>query len=73
MPRAPQSIEHLSNNGSAQTVRETKLFAPFVNLMPYFTPLASPQSNGMSEAFIKILVWEFSCISPFPNAVTALR
>jgi hypothetical protein len=29
------------------------LFAQKLNLTPCFTPVASPQSNGMSEAFVK--------------------
>jgi transposase InsO family protein len=50
---APYAIEHLSDNGSAYTARETRLFAQALNLIPCFTPVASPQSNGMSEAFVK--------------------
>ena len=46
--RAPQAIEHLSDNGSAYTARQTKLFAQALNLTPCFTPVASPLSNGMS-------------------------
>lgn len=53
--RAPHAIEHLSDNGSAYTARDTRLFAQALNLTPCFTPVASPQSNGMSEAFVKTL------------------
>jgi len=51
--RASQPVEHLSDNGSAYTARETRLFAVALNLVPCFTPVASPQSNGMSESFVK--------------------
>ncbi len=71
--RAPQSIEHLSDNGSAYTVRETRLFAQALNLPPCFTPVASPQSNGMSEAFVKTLKRDYIRISALPDAETALR
>ncbi|WP_244426287.1 IS3 family transposase, partial [Rhizobium mesoamericanum] len=70
---APHVIEHLSDNGSAYTARETRLFAQALNLVPCFTPVASPQSNGMSEAFVKTLKRDYIRISPIPDAETALR
>lgn len=71
--RAPSTIEHLSDNGSAYTARETRLFAQALNLTPCFTPVASPQSNGMSEAFVKTLKRDYIRIANLPNAETALR
>ena len=71
--RAPHAIEHLSDIGSAYTARDTKLFAQALNLTPCFTPVASPQSNGMSEAFVKTLKRDYIRISPLPDAETALR
>ncbi|WFP90749.1 IS3 family transposase [Ensifer adhaerens] len=71
--RAPHAIEHLSDNGSAYTAKETRLFAQALNLVPCFTPVASPQSNGMSEAFVKTLKRDYIRISPIPDADTALR
>jgi transposase InsO family protein len=49
------TLSSISDNGSAYTARETRLFAEALNLTPWFTPVASPQSNGMSEAFVKTL------------------
>ena len=37
------------------------------------TPVASPQSNGMSEAFVKTLKRDYIRISALPDAETALR
>jgi putative transposase len=71
--RAPHAIEHLSDNGSAYTARDTRLFAQALNLTPCFTPVASPQSNGMSEAFVKTLKRDYVRISQVPDAETALR
>ncbi|WCK25806.1 IS3 family transposase [Agrobacterium pusense] len=71
--RAPHAIEHLSDNGSAYTARDTRLFAQALNLTPCFTPVASPQSNGMSEAFVKTLKRDYIRISALPDAQTALR
>jgi len=71
--RAPHAIEHLSDNGSAYTARDTRLFAQALNLTPCFTPVASPQSNGMPEAFVKTLKRDYIRISALPDAETALR
>jgi hypothetical protein len=67
------TIEHLSDNDSAYTAKDTRLFAQAINLTPCFTPVASPQSNGMSEAFVKTLKRDYIRISPLPDADTALR
>ncbi len=48
--RAPQAIEHLSDNGSCYTAKETRDFAAALGLTPCFTPIRSPESNGMSES-----------------------
>jgi putative transposase len=71
--RASHAIEHLSDNGSAYIARETRLFAQALNLTPCFTPVASPQSNGMSEAFVKTLKRDYIRISALPDAETARR
>jgi len=39
--RASRAIEHLSDNGSAYTARDTRLFAQVLNLTPSFMPVAS--------------------------------
>jgi putative transposase len=70
---APQAIEHLSDNGSCYTARDTRRFALALNLTPCFTPVASPQSNGMSEAFVKTFKRDYVRISSLPDAQTALR
>ncbi len=57
--RAAHPIEHLSDNGSAYTEREARLLVLGLNLIPCFTPIASPQFNGMWEAFVKTPKREF--------------
>ena len=71
--RVPHAIEHLSDNGSAYTARDTRLFAQALNLTPCFTPVTSPQLNGMSEAFVKTLKRDYIRISALLDAETALR
>ena len=53
--RAPQPVEILTDNGSASTAKETRVFARQLGLKPCFTPVKSTQSNGVSEAFVHTL------------------
>lgn len=71
--QAPHAIEHLSDNGSAYTAQATRDFATALNLVPCFTPVASPESNGMSEAFVKTLKRDYVRINPLPDGEIALR
>jgi putative transposase len=52
-PDAP--IQFLSDNGSIYTALDTICTAERLNLEPITTPKSSPQSNGMSEAFVNTL------------------
>lgn len=71
--RAPHPVEHLSDNGSPYTAKETRDFAAALNLVPCFTPVKSPESNGMSEAFVKTFKRDYLRISPLPDAPSVLR
>src|SRR5450759_3022834 len=48
-------MQWLSDNGSIYTVLDTLITAERLHLVPITTPAASPQSNGMSEAFVNTL------------------
>lgn len=71
--RAPHPVEWLADNGSCYTAKETRDFAVALNLTPCFTPVRSPESNGMSEAFVKTFKRDYVRVSPLPDAQTALR
>lgn len=71
--RAPIAIEMLSDNGSPYIARDTQIFARQLNLKPCFTPVRSPQSNGMAEAFVKTLKRDYVQVTPLPDARTALQ
>jgi len=71
--RAPHAIEHLSDNGSPYTAVDTRRFATALNLTPCFTPVASPQSNGMSESFVKTFKRDYARINPLPDGQTILN
>ncbi len=44
--RAPHPIEHLSDNGSPYTAKQTRDFAAALNLVPCFTPVRSPDRTA---------------------------
>jgi putative transposase len=71
--RLPVPIESLSDNGSPYTARETRRLAREIGLVPCTTPIESPQSNGMAEAFVKTLKRDYARVNPRPDAATVLR
>jgi putative transposase len=71
--RLPAPIEWLSDNGSPYTARETRALAREIGLVPRTTPIESPQSNGMAEAFVKTLKRDYARVNPCPDAASVLR
>jgi putative transposase len=53
----PHAIEWLTDNGSCYTAQDTRRFARDVGRISRTTPVESPQSNGMAEAFVRTLPW----------------
>lgn len=53
--RTDRPIQWLSDNGSIYTALDTMCTAERLGLVPITTPAASPQSNGMSEAFVNTI------------------
>jgi putative transposase len=71
--RLPAPVEWLSDNGSPYTARETRALAREIGLVPLTTPIESPQSNGMAEAFVKTLKRDYARVSRCPDAATVLH
>ena len=46
------------------------MFAEQLNLTPCFTPVASSESNGMSETFVQTLKRDYLRVRPLPDAAT---
>jgi transposase InsO family protein len=69
---APEPLEILADNGAPYTARDTRVFARQLGLKSCFTPVASPQSNGVSEAFVNTLKRDYVRVTPLPNAETVL-
>ena len=65
-------IEWLTDNGSPYIARDTRSFAREIGLEPLTTAIASPQSNGMAEAFVKTFKRDYADRMDRRDAVTVL-
>ncbi|UCP11589.1 integrase core domain-containing protein [Pseudomonas sp. MM213] len=65
-------VQWISDNGSAYTAEQTRLFAPQIGFQPVTAPVRSPQSNGMAESFVKTIKRNYLMYIPRPDRVTAL-
>jgi putative transposase len=70
--RTPHPIQWLSDNGSAYAAAKTIELATALGLVPCFTPVESPESNGIAEAFVKTFKRDYVRMNPIPDAATAL-
>jgi putative transposase len=71
--QVPVAIEWLSDNGSPYTAGETRALARDIGLVPRTTPIHSPQSNGMAEAFVKTIKRDYARVSRRPDAASVLH
>ena len=71
--RLPVTIEWLSDNGSCYIAGDTRSVARDIGLEPRTTPIESPQSNGMAEAFVRTIKRDYVRVSPRPDAVTVMH
>ncbi len=51
----------------------TRSFARDIGLEPITTPIESPQSNGMAEAFVRTIKRDYAHVSSRPNAEPVMR
>ncbi|MGH2803321.1 MAG: IS3 family transposase [Thermoleophilaceae bacterium] len=70
--RAPQPVEWLADNGSCFTAHETLAFAHAIGLVPCFTPVRSPESNGIAEAFVKTFKRDYVRLNARPDAAAVM-
>jgi putative transposase len=71
--RLPDTIEWLSDNGSGYIAHETRMMARDIGLEPRTTPVQSPQSNGMAEAFVRTMKRDYVRVSWLPDARTVME
>jgi putative transposase len=69
----PHPVQCLSDNGGAYIARETAITAAALGLRLAFAPVRSPESNGMSEAFVKTLKRDYSRCVILEDAETVLN
>ena len=65
-------MQWLSDNCPIFAARRTIEIAVALNLAPCFTPVESPESNGMAEAFVKTFKRDYVRVSPIANAAETL-
>lgn len=70
---APYPIQWLSDNGSIYTALETVITAERLHLVPITTPKASPESNGMSEAFVNTMRRDYIAGADLASAPVVLE
>lgn len=68
-----ESVQWLSDNGGIYTALETVMEAEQLGLIPITTPAYSPQSNGMSEAFVNTLKRDYVECALLWNAESVLQ
>lgn len=71
--RPEEPIQWLTDNEGIFTSLETVIAAERLNLVPITTPVASPESNGMSEAFVNTLRRDYQDGAELPSAEHALE
>ena len=69
---APHPIQWLSDNGSIYTALDTVITAERLHLVPITTPKASPESNGMSEAFVNTIRRDYQAGADLSTAAAVL-
>ena len=69
----PRTIEWLTDNGSNYVAHDTRRFARMIGFEPLTTPVKSPQSNGMAEAFVRTIKRDYARVNPMPDAETLIR
>lgn len=65
-------VEWLSDNGRCYLAYETVSLAQSIGLVPCFTPVRSPRSDGMAESFVKTIKREYFYVHDRPDAQTVL-
>lgn len=71
--KIPHPIEWLTDNGGQYTAHETKAYGKEWGFLVRNTPAYSPESNGMSEAFVKTFKRDYVSTHELPDAATVIR
>ena len=66
--RAPHPSNGSPTTAAPTPPRRPATSPPRSNLVPCFTPVQSPESNGMAEAFVKTFKRDYVRVNPLPDA-----
>ena len=69
----PHKIEWLTDNGSCFIAKDTKSLLRDIGMEARTTPVRSPESNGMAEAFVKTFKRDYVSVNPTPDAKTVIK
>jgi putative transposase len=61
------------DNGSCYIAGDTRSFARDIGLELRTTPIESPQSNGLAEAFVRTIKRDYVRVCPRSNAESVMR
>jgi putative transposase len=70
--KAAHPVEWSSDNGSAYIAKDTHDTATALGLKLCFTPVRSPESNGIAQAFVKTFKRDYARLSILPDAETVI-
>jgi putative transposase len=70
--KTPYTVEWLSDSGSAYVAKDTLDIATALGVKLYFTPVRSPESNGIAETFVKTFRRDYARLSILPDAATVI-
>jgi putative transposase len=71
--KTPVQIQFLSDNGGPYISLETVLYAETLGFKPITTPVYSPESNGMAEAFVNTIKRDYVQGADLSDAQSVLR
>ncbi|ENG7680655.1 transposase [Providencia stuartii] len=63
----------MTDNVSAHRSHEAKWFGKQICLSPKHLAVGRPQSNGITEIFVKIMKRDYISLMPKPNGLTAVK
>ena len=71
--KLPHAIQWLSDNGGCYTADATRELGESLGFIVCTTPAYSPESNGMSEAFVKTLKRDYVYLNSLENPESVLK
>lgn len=71
--KVDKKLEWLTDNGSCFIAKETQEVVAELGITHCFTPVRSPESNGMAEAFVKTIKRDYVSCNKISNAEDVMK